>query len=260
MKYRFKDKVIIITGASSGIGKSCVYQCIKKGAKVVLVSRDREKLEQIQFDLKEFGSNLIIKPIDVTKRENVEAMIQEVIDCYKKVDILINSAGVGICGSAISTPLEYFREALGVNLFAILYCIRGVYPYMKEQGGGIIVNISSIAGLKGFYNSGLYSASKFAVTGLTESLSMEGQKHNIKFILVCPGKTETNFDDNLLFDENKFISKRKGIKAEFVAKAILSAIKRNRKLVVVGRGCRLLYILNRLSPSLTNSLLKWMYR
>lgn len=257
MGYNLKNKIVIVTGASSGIGRSCVYQLAEKGAKLVLVSRSEDKMAQIKNDLG--NGNAIVIKADVSKRGEVDQMVKKVIAHYSRVDILINNAGIGLRGSIISAPLEHFDQLIETNLMGVLYGVRAVYPFMKEQGGGIIVNVSSIAGLKGFYNSGLYSMTKFAVSGLTESLSMEGADEHIKTLLVCPGHTATEFDNNIVYSDGKSSCKGKGISSDIVARAIIKGIVKNKSLVIVGRWCRTLYILNRISPPLTNFLLKRMY-
>jgi len=257
MGYDFKNKVVIVTGASSGIGRSCVYQLAQRGAKLALVSRSEDKLEQIKNDLG--NTNAIAIKADVSKKDDVDQMVKKVVAHYSRVDILINNAGIGLRGSVISAPLEHFNQLIETNLMGVLYGVRAVYPLMKEQGGGIIVNVSSIAGLKGFYNSGLYSATKFAVCGLTESLSMEAASNHIKILLVCPSKTTTEFENNLIYNGEKSFSKGKGVSSDIVARVIINGIIKNKSLVLVGQWCRALYILNRISPRMTNFLLKLMY-
>jgi short-subunit dehydrogenase len=257
MKNYFKDKVVIVTGASSGIGRSCVYQLAQKGAKLVLVSRNQERMEQIKKDLDKIDIQIVVA--DVSNNEQVEHMVQAVIDRHKTIDILINNAGIGMHGSIVTTPLSTFQKVVDVNLFGVLYCIRAVYPHMKEKSQGFIVNVSSVAGFKGFYDSGLYSATKFAVSGLTESLSMEAENDNIKVMLVCPGMTNTEFEKNLIYNDVKSHTKRTGVSADFVAEKIISGIVKGKKLIVVGKGCKTLYILNRISPNLTNFLIKKVY-
>jgi len=257
MRYDLNNKVVIVTGASSGIGRSCVYQLAEKGAKLVLVSRNREKMGQIKKDL--VNADTLIVSADLTKKEEVDSMVEKVIRHYQRIDILINNAGVGMRGSMITAPLDAFEKIIEINLLAVLYCTRAVYPYMKEKGGGIIVNVSSIAGLKAFYDSGLYSATKFAICGLTESLSAEAQPDNIRAILVCPGKTRTDFNKNLAHGSEQSSSKRSGVSPDVVAKAIVKGIMKNKKVIIVGKGCKTLYLLNRISPRFTNLLLKFVY-
>jgi len=258
MKFDFKDKVVIITGASSGIGQSCTAQAAAKGARVVLVSRRRDKLQEVADSIP--GADKIVIQADVGQEDQVRSMVDQVIRKFGRVDVLINNAGVGFKGSIITGPMDLYREMLATNLFGVLHCIRAVYPYMKKQeGGGTIVNVSSVAGIKGFYDCGLYSSSKFAVNGLTESFAEDARKDNIRVILICPGKVETNFEPNVLYRDEPYQNKRLGLSAQVVAKAIVDAVERNKKMVVIGKKCMPLYLLNRLSPGLTNMIIRKIY-
>lgn len=256
-KYDFNNKVVIVTGASSGIGQCCAGLLARKGARVVLVSRRKDKLEAVADKLT--GVDTMVVPADVGKEDQVQHMVEQVIRKYGQVDVLINNAGVGFKGSIITGPMDLYRDMLATNLYGVLYCIRAVYPYMKKQGGGVILNVSSVAGIKGFYDCGLYSSSKFAVNGLTESLAEDARKDNIRVILVCPGKVETEFEPNVLYRDEPYQPKRTGISADTVAQSILTAIEKNKKMVVIGKKCIPLYLLNRLSPGLTNLIIRKIY-
>lgn len=257
MKFDFRGKVVIVTGASSGIGQSCAVLVAAKGAKVVLVARRRDKLQEVSDSI--HGTEKIVIPTDVGQEDQVRSMVDQVLRKFGQVDVLINNAGVGFKGSIITGPMDLYRDMLATNLFGVLHCIRAVYPHMKKQGGGTIVNVSSVAGIKGFYDCGLYSSSKFAVNGLTESFAEDARKDNIRVILICPGKVETNFEPNVLYRDEPYQNKRLGLSAEVVAKAIVEAIERNKKMVVIGKKCIPLYLLNRLSPGLTNMIIRKIY-
>jgi short-subunit dehydrogenase len=253
----FQKKVVVITGASSGIGKSCAHQLANKGANIVLASRNIHELERIQKDLRP-ANHLSIKT-DITQLNDVKSMVATVMDHYRRIDILINNAGKGLSGSVITAPLECFQEIMDVNLWGTLYCIREIYPHMRKQKSGTIVNVSSVAGFKGFPDSGMYSATKFAVNGLTESLSWEAAQNNVNLLLVCPGKTYTRFEKNLAHNDRQSNQNRKGITADFAAKKIIQGIEANKNFIVIGKHCVPLYLLNRLSPSLTNFVINHIY-
>lgn len=257
MKFDFRNKVVIVTGASSGIGQSCAAQAAAKGARVALVSRRKDKLQEVSDSIP--GTEKIVIQADVGQEDQVRSMVDQVIRKFGQVDVLINNAGVGFKGSIITGPMDLYRDMLATNLFGVLHCIRAVYPHMKKQGGGTIVNVSSVAGIKGFYDCGLYSSSKFAVNGLTESFAEDARKDNIRVILICPGKVETNFEPNVLYRDEPYQNKRLGLCAEVVAKAIVDAIERNKRMVVIGKKCIPLYLLNRLSPGLTNMIIRKIY-
>lgn len=251
------DKVIVITGASSGIGQSCALSFSKQGSKVVLVARSADKLNELADKIG--GDNVMVAPADVSIEDQVNAMIQQVLERFGRIDVLINNAGVGIKGSVVTAPLDEFDTVLRTNFHGVLFGIRAVYPSMKAQGGGTIVNVSSVAGFKGFYDSGLYSATKFAVNGMSESLGEDARKDNIHVMLVCPGKVETEFENNVIYREESCQKKRSGISADEVADVIVDGVRKNRKMVVVGKKCMPLYLLNRLSPRLTNYIIRYIY-
>lgn len=257
MGYDLKDKVVLITGASAGIGKCCAFQLAEKGAKLALVARSEEALQELSRTI---GGDCIGIRADVRNKEEIEAAIQRAGEHFGRLDVLINNAGVGLRGSIIKAPMEHVNTLVSTNLMGVVYVIRAAYPIMQKQGGGMIVNVSSIAGLKGFHNSGLYSATKFAVAGLTESLSQEGEGDNIKTVLVCPGKTDSDFEDNLLYNGDPDFKNKNMVSSDKVAKAMINGIIKQKKLVIVGKWCRTLYVLNRISMGFTNFLLKVMYR
>lgn len=256
MKFNFKDKVVIVTGASSGIGKSCVCRLAQEGAKVALVSRDKEALGKVNALCKEGRGASFIRPTDITKREDVEAMVREVIAHFGRIDILINNAGIGSRGLAISTPVEVLEKMIETNFYGSVYCLLAVYPYMKEQGGGVIVNVSSVAGLKAIPNQAFYSATKFALRGFSQAFSIEAEKDNVRIVLVSPGKTGTNFSDNLLYHQGKKSSGFRGMSSDLAAKKILVAIRKNKRFVVLGLKNYIFYLLDRVSPSFTDKILR----
>ncbi|MBZ0167104.1 MAG: SDR family NAD(P)-dependent oxidoreductase [Candidatus Omnitrophica bacterium] len=257
MKNFWQDKVVIVTGASSGIGTSCVKEVAARGARVVMAARNEGRLRELSKDMPE-GSALVVRT-DVSQRDQVDGMIAQTVERFGRVDVLINNAAVGMKGSIISSPLDKYEQMMQTNVYGALYCIRAVYPHMKSQGGGSIVNVSSIAGLKGFYTCGLYASTKFALNGMTESLAESALQDHIHVALICPGKVETAFDNNLLYFEGTRSTEASGIEAVDVSRAILKAVEKKKRLVVIGKKCWPLYLLNRMSPALTNFLIRKFY-
>lgn len=257
MTYDLKDKVVIVTGASLGIGKSCVERLIQLGSKVVLVSRNESKLNELAGQWPE--ADTLVVPADVSDEAQVKRMVDQVIDHYQRVDVLINNAGVGLKGSILTAPIEIYESMMKTNVFGVLYCIRSVYPHMKKQKSGVIVNVSSVAGIKGFPDCGLYSSSKFAVNGMTESFEQNAKHDNINVILFCPGKVESEFENNVVYRDEPYDPKRTGISSPEAAESLINAIQKNKKMVVVGKKCIPLYWLNRLSPRLTNYIISKIY-
>ena len=257
MKKFWQDKIVIVTGASSGIGASCARELTARGASVVMAARNERRLRELSQDMRQ-GSTLVVQT-DVGQQDQVDRMVAQTIERFGRVDVLINNAAVGMKGSIISSPLDQYEQMMQTNVYGALYCIRAVYPHMKKQGCGSIVNVSSIAGLKGFYTCGLYASTKFALNGMTESLAESALRDHIHVALICPGKVETAFDDNLLYFEGTRSTEASGIEAIDVSRAILKAVEKKKRLVVIGKKCLPLYLLNRMSPGLTNFLIRKLY-
>lgn len=251
------DKVVIVTGASSGVGRSCVEEMSAHGAKVVLAARRLERMQEICENLPR--SSTLIVQTDVGKKDQVDEMVRQTLERFGRIDVLVNNAAVGMGGNVITCPLDKYEELMQINVFGALYCMRAVYPHMQAQGGGTIINVSSIAGFKGFYTCGLYASSKHALNGMSESLGETARRDNIHVGLICPGKIETEFDQKLLYYEGKRSTENSGIEAREVCRAIMRAAEKKKRLIVLGKRCMPLYLLNRLSPGLTNFLIRKLY-
>lgn len=153
-------KVIIITGASSGIGRAAAVALAREGAKVVLVARREERLKQLE---REINGDALVLPLDLRDKQQVEQMIEQTVKCYGRIDVLINNAGFGFQGSVESTPPEVVREIFDLNFGAALLASQRAIPIMRKQGSGHIINVSSIVGRRALPLSGIYCATKFAL-------------------------------------------------------------------------------------------------
>lgn len=195
-----KDKIVIVTGAGSGIGKATALHFAKFGAKVVVSDIDLEKAQKVSEEIvTNFGESLPIK-VDVTKIEEVENLIQHTVTAYGQLDVIVNNAGIGpkkLLKTAEYT-LEDWDSVIAVNQTGVFYCMKLALLQMMKQGFGNIVNVASLAGLKASLNNLSYSASKFAVVGMTKSAALEYAKTGIRINAVCPGYTESNLLDQLL--------------------------------------------------------------
>ena len=195
-----KDKVVIVTGAGSGIGKATAKHFAKFGAKVVVSDISLEKAKEVADEIvTNFGEALPIKA-NVANYEEVENLIQHTVTAFGQMDVIVNNAGIGpkkLLKTADYT-LEDWDSVIAVNQTGVFYCMKLALQQMLKQGFGNIVNVASLAGLKASLNNLSYSASKFAVVGMTKSAALEYAKTGIRINAVCPGYTESALLDKLL--------------------------------------------------------------
>ncbi len=186
------QRVVLITGASSGIGRACAAHLGRKGYRVYGTSRRAPPEGEPPTDDRPFT----LIPMDVTDDASVEWGVRLILEREGRLDVVVNNAGMGYAGSVEDTSIEEAREQLETNFFGALRVCRAALPHMRERGGGYIVNISSIGGLVGIPFQALYSASKFAIEGLTEALRLEVKPYNIRVSLIEPGDCCTGFTAN----------------------------------------------------------------
>ncbi|QEE49707.1 3-ketoacyl-ACP reductase [Flavobacterium alkalisoli] len=228
-----KQKNALITGAGKGIGKAVAIALAAEGVNVALLARTKTDLEQVAKEIEPYGVKTVIVTADIANIESVNQAVNTVLGEFKTIDILINNAGIGKFGKFLDLAPEEFENIIKVNLFGIYYATRAVLPGMIEQQGGDIINISSTAGLKGAPITSAYSASKFAVMGLTESLMQEVRKHNIRVTALTPSTVATDMAINLnLTDGNP----EKVMQAEDIAELIVSQLKLNRRVFIKESG------------------------
>lgn len=190
---RFKDKVMIVTGATSGIGKATAIRAALEGAKVVLVGR-RELLGlEIVKEIKNRGGEATFLTLDLSTEEAAKKLVEETINTYGKLDIVINNAGVmGTPCPVHELEKEDMDKVMDINLYSLLFCCKHeILQFMKQNSGGVIINNASVAGLTGVPGLPAYNASKHAVNGLTKNLAIDYSKYNIRINSVNPATTET---------------------------------------------------------------------
>jgi len=183
---RLKDKVAIVTGSSSGIGKAIALRFGREGAKVVVTARRFSLCEQTAAQITQQGGEAWALQTDVADERQVEQLIAKTVKRYGRLDILVNNAGIGGGGPLAETTTKVFDEVMNVNLRGTFFCCRAGFKLMKQQGGGTIINMSSVAGLQAWAGTGAYSASKHGVMALTKSLADEGRPYHIKVSAICP--------------------------------------------------------------------------
>ncbi|WP_291968047.1 SDR family NAD(P)-dependent oxidoreductase [Maribacter sp.] len=195
-----EDKVVIITGGGSGIGAAAAKLLGERKATVVVSDIDLKNAEKIAEEIKSHGGNAIAIKTDVTKFDEVQNLISQTVLNYDRVDVMVNNAGIG--GKNLLKTAEHTHEdwhhVIAVNQTGVFYCMQVALKQMTKQGQGNIVNIASLAGLKASGNNLSYSASKFAVVGMTKSAALEYGSKNIRINAVCPGYTHSALLDQLL--------------------------------------------------------------
>jgi len=235
-----KDKVIWITGASSGIGEAVARVCAQKGAKLILSARNEEKLAQLRKELDNPDDHKIV-PLDLSNAEQLNEIVSNALIDIGKVDVLLNNGGIGQRGFAIDTALEVQRKVMEVNYFGTIAMTQAVLPSMKQNGSGMIATVASVAGLVGGKSMAGYSASKHAVVGYMDCLRAEETEHGIKVLNICPGFVQTQISVNAFKgDGSKFeamaSSIKNGIPAIECAEQIVAAIESEKAQVIIGKG------------------------
>lgn len=193
-------KVAIVTGAGKGIGRAAAVAFAKEGIHVGLIGRTGANLEEAVKELEQFGVNVTMAAADVSDSDAVTAAVEHIRSELGPIDILINNAGIGKFGKFLELSPEEFRSIIDVNLMGVYNVTRAVLPEMIERQNGDIINISSTSGQKGAPVTSAYSASKFGVLGLTESLMLEVRKHNIRVSALMPSTVVTDlaYSENLI--------------------------------------------------------------
>jgi NADP-dependent 3-hydroxy acid dehydrogenase YdfG len=224
-----KQKVVIVTGASSGIGYATALKLSKAGAKVAAGARRVEKLETLKNEVEKYGGEMLVKKIDVTKKEDCDSFINFVTKTWNHIDILINNAGIMPLSFFKNLKVSEWEQMIDVNLKGVLYCTAAVIPYMMTNKSGHIVNISSVAGRIVFPAGSVYCATKHAVTAFSEGLRQElSQRYNIKVTCIEPGVVSTELP-NTITDKSlesfvKSVKEMESLKAEDIANAIIYSL------------------------------------
>jgi 3-oxoacyl-[acyl-carrier protein] reductase len=184
---RLAGKIAIVTGSSSGIGKAIAIRFGEEGAKVVVAARRKTLCEQTAREIRRKGGEAFVIQADVSQESQVDVLYDTTVRQYGRVDIAVNNAGIFGGRTIGETTTQAFDEVMNVNLRGTFLCCRAAFKRMKGQGGGVIINVSSVAGLQAWSGTGIYSASKHGVMALTKALGDEGRSFNIKVSAICPG-------------------------------------------------------------------------
>jgi len=228
-------KVVVITGASMGIGEALARLCADHGASVVLLSRDGARAESARARIGHVERTLALS-CDVRNREEIDRVIGLTLHHFQRIDVWINNAGHGLLDAISSVDMASCREMFETNLFGALEAMQAVIPVMKQQGSGTIINISSVAGHIPLPFHATYSATKFAMNAIGKAARIELAPERIHVMTVCPGYVRTNFSANILRGrEAKVIrpASQRGISAERVARATLNGYLKQKREVIV---------------------------
>lgn len=258
-KNKFKDKVIIVTGASSGIGRACAFEFANNNANIVLASRREKELIKIENKIKEKGGQAFSIVTDVRKIDDCQNLINKTVEKYGKIDILINNAGISMRASFEEIDLSVIKDLMDTNFYGAVYCTKFALPYLLKQKGTVI-GISSISGLTPLPGRTGYCASKYAMDGFLNTLRLENKKNGLNVLVVHPGFTSSNIR-NIALNKNGKPQKEtprneeEMMSAERVAQIITKAtLKRERDLILTPQG-RLVVWLHKNFPGITDRII-----
>jgi len=222
MAERLREKVAIITGASAGIGQACARALAREGVRLALTARRQERLEQLIAEAKQLGSDAVFVAGDAREEETARRVVERAVDAFGRLDILINNAGVGNYKNLIETSAEEYDEMMDANVRSTFLFTRHAVPVMIEQRAGLVLMISSMAGVYGFPGEAVYCATKFAQVGFAQALDKELRPHGVKVGTICPGGVKTEFAIGKGRTEAG-VDQSEMLEAEDVAEAVLFA-------------------------------------
>ena len=229
----FTNKVVVITGASSGIGEESAIRFAKKGAKVVLVARRKEKLLHVEKKILEFTKDTLVCQCDVSNKEQVKKMSEKVLESFGRIDVLVNNAGFVIYGKVNELSIEEIESQMETNYFGMVHCTKNFLPQMLEQKSGHIVNVASVGASFSIPGVASYCATKFAMLGFSEGLKHELNDTGVDLTVVSPIMVRTPLFDHPSFENFSKFSTGISLSSETVAKAIIKASNSSRLEIVV---------------------------
>ena len=255
----FRDKVVIVTGASSGIGKAIATEFAMKGSKVVLAARTEEKLVSLQKELVDKGYKAFYVITDVSIESDCKRLIDLTVEKYGTIDILINNAGISMRASFIDVDLSVLHRLMDVNFWGTVYCSKYALPYLLLQRGSLVA-VSSVAGFHGLPGRTGYSASKFAIHGFLETIRIENLKKGLHVMIIAPGFTASEIRKRALIhdgsEQGESPLKENNLKTpEYVAKWVLKGIRKKKRNKLITLDGKLTALLQRITPGFVD----WVY-
>jgi NAD(P)-dependent dehydrogenase (short-subunit alcohol dehydrogenase family) len=255
---RFHRQVVVVTGASSGIGRAVAQTFAREGARVVLGARRKDDLEEAAASMRHGGREARAVACNVVVPQQVERLMEAATSRWDRLDVVVANAGVGLTGEIADISRDDFRYVLDVNVVGVFNTIQAALPRMVGQGSGTIVIVSSVLGYRGIPRFAAYCATKAAINALSEGLRTELEPKGVRVLLVAPGLTDTDFYKHRLGTKGSepLRDKMKAMPAEEAAVAIVDAVHAGRKRLVLTPGGRLLASLSRHAPGLADRAIK----
>lgn len=262
----FIDKVAIVTGGASGLGRALGEELARRGSSVILADVNTEGVQEAALSLRNQGHSVHAESVDVTDFDAVKTLVDAVVKDYGRLDYLFNNAGILIFGEARDCSIDDWRSVIDLDLYGVVNGVVAAYPVMVEQGFGHIINMASVEGLVPFPVMGSYVASKYAVVGLSSALRAEGADLGVNVSAVCPGYVRTR-----IIQDSKMvkISREKilgalmesmGVTPEKCVTRILHGVRQNQATIVISWWAKMLWVLQRISPSLMGRFMTLMIR
>lgn len=257
MARKLRDSVVVITGASSGIGKASAKLFANKGAALVLGARREDQLQELVTECEQMGGRAIAVQVDVSDEDEVQNLARQAIENYGRIDVWVNNAAVSLFGRFEEAPPEAFRQVIETNLFGYVYGARAALPYMREQGSGVIINNSSVFGTMGAPYLSAYVTSKFAIRGFSESLRQElVDEKNIHVCTILPASIDTPIFQHAANYTGRAVKPMRPVyDADMVASRIVHLAQHPKQEVVIGNAGRAIRMQRRFMPFVSEKMM-----
>lgn len=256
-----KDKIVVITGAGSGIGRQLAIQCAAEGCRLALSDISPTGLDETAKLLKLSRDRVATYVVDVSDRAASEEFASKVMAKFGQVDVVVNNAGITSVGSLDEVSYETFERIINVNMWGVVYGCRAFLPFLKQRPEAVLANISSINGMVPFSNNGPYNMSKYAVYGLNETLMLELRNTPVHVLSIHPGGIDTDIAKSAIDADEKYtsaFSKLAGTSPEQAARAIVNAVRRKKSYLWIGKDAKFMQALKRLSPRVALRYIEWL--